>query len=252
MQLEQLAAITSSVRKHMQSPTQIEKGLRRIREIGYPAVQISGIGEYDPEWMKALCDDIGLTICATHENSAKIVNDPQAVAEHLRMLDCDITAYPYPHRMFETEEDVLDLAAELDRAGSILRKAGITLAYHNHDIEFVRFGDRTALEILYDATDAANLQGEPDTHWIQRGGGDPVAWCMRLNDRLPVLHMKDYGVNTEREPLMTSIGAGNLNWQAICDAAEEAGCRWYVVEHDGGTFESLANSFRFISQELCE
>ena len=99
--------------------------------------------------------------------------------------------------------------------------AGIAMGCHNHDIEF------------------------------QRGGGDPVARRRWLKDRLPVLHMKDYVIDADRQSQMTPIGAGNLDWPAICGAADQAGCRWYVVEHDNGTFESLEASFRYISENLC-
>jgi sugar phosphate isomerase/epimerase len=52
--------------------------------------------------------------------------------------------------------------------------------------------------------------------------------------------------------MITPIGEGNLNWDAICAAAAEAGCEWYVVEQDGGTFEGLQTSFDYITTNLLD
>jgi len=128
----------------------------------------------------------------------------------------------------------------------------VTLVYHNHDVEFIRFDNKPVLELIYEQTDHEGVQGEPDTFWIQAGGGDPVAWCSRLNGRLPVLHMKDFGTLGKRQIVIKPIGQGNLDWKRIIGAAEASGCRWFVVEHDGGTFEDIEASFRYIRDNLVD
>ena len=111
------------------------------------------------------------------------------------------------------------------------------------------------LEHLYALTDARYLQGEPDTYWVQYGGGDPVDWCERLQGRLPILHLKDYAIGADARPTFAAVGQGNLDWPRIIDAADAAGCRWYAVEQDtcpGDPFESLRQSFDYIQGQLCE
>jgi sugar phosphate isomerase/epimerase len=98
------------------------------------------------------------------------------------------------------------------------------------------------------------LQGEPDTYWIQYGGGDPVAWCEKLSGRLPLLHLKDFAIDAEDNIAMCEIGAGNLDWPRIVAAAERSGCRWYIVEQDtcpGDPVDSLAQSYRYLASEIC-
>jgi sugar phosphate isomerase/epimerase len=110
------------------------------------------------------------------------------------------------------------------------------------------------LEIILEETDPSLVKAQPDTYWIQYGGGDPVEWCRRLKGRLPQLHMKDYRVAGEGSPTFAEIGNGNLNWAAIVGAAEDAGCEWYVVEQDrcdGDPFDSLRMSFEYIAGNLC-
>jgi hypothetical protein len=46
---------------------------------------------------------------------------------------------------------------------------------------------------------------------------------------------------------MAEVGAGNLNWEAILQACQEAGVEWYAVEQDicqHDPFDSLAISYR--------
>ncbi len=246
MKIEQVAAITSSVGRFAKEPEGVKDVLTRIREIGYQAVQISGIAWIPEEELRAHCDRLGLTICATHEPGVKLFDETDAVIERLKKLACALTAYPYPH-VGITADGIAALVAKLDEVGAKLASAGIRFMYHNHHVEFQRFDGKTAMDMIYDGTDPKHLLGEPDTHWIQRGGCDPVAWCEKLSGRLPVLHMKDYRIDAEKNPEMCAVGSGNLDWSRILPAAERAGCEWYVVEHDGGSFESLADSYAFLS-----
>ncbi|MEI8063705.1 MAG: TIM barrel protein, partial [Verrucomicrobiota bacterium] len=119
---------------------------------------------------------------------------------------------------------------------------------------FQRVAGRSVLEIIYAETDQRYLQGEPDTYWVQHGGGDPVAWCERLKGRLPIIHLKDYTVLSDNKATYTEIGNGNLNWKKIVAAAEKSGCQWFIVEQDtclGDPFDSLGQSFEYIRDNLC-
>ncbi|UCD39610.1 MAG: hypothetical protein JSV87_04140, partial [Candidatus Bathyarchaeota archaeon] len=55
-------------------------------------------------------------------------------------------------------------------------------------------------------------------------------------------------VTPKREQRFAEIGEGNMNWQAIIEAAEESGVEWYLVEQDNcygrDPFESLRISHR--------
>jgi sugar phosphate isomerase/epimerase len=73
---------------------------------------------------------------------------------------------------------------------------------------------------------------------------------------MPLIHLKDYKVSLETLPdgkqdwrtVMTDIGQGNLDWDRILPAAEEAGCQWFIVENDlpGDAFAALGASFDYL------
>jgi sugar phosphate isomerase/epimerase len=255
MKIHQIAAQLYTVRDFAKTPADIALTLKKIRAIGYEAVQISGLGPISESELVALLKGEGLTCCATHEDGNVILNEPQRVVEHLKKLGCPLTAYAWPAGIkFDTLAEVKSFAARLNAAGKVLHEAGQVLCYHNHHIEFRRLAGKSILEILFAETDPRYLQGEPDTYWVQHGGGDPVAWCERLKNRLPILHMKDYTVTTDNKATFAEIGNGNLNWKRIILAAEAAGCQWFCIEQDtcpGDPFDSLKQSFEYTRDNLC-
>jgi sugar phosphate isomerase/epimerase len=255
MNIHQIAAQLYTVRDFAKTPTEIAQTLKKIRAIGYEAVQISGLGPISEKELIAILEGEGLTCCATHEDGNMILNETQQVVEHLKKLGCPLTAYAWPAGIkFDTLAEVKSFAARLNAAGKVLHEAGQVLCYHNHHIEFRRLAGKPILEILFAETDPQYLQGEPDTYWIQHGGGDPVEWCERLKNRLPILHMKDYTVTTDNKATFAEIGNGNLNWKRIIPAAETAGCKWFCIEQDtcpGDPFDSLKQSFQYTRDNLC-
>ncbi|MBI4243360.1 MAG: sugar phosphate isomerase/epimerase [Planctomycetes bacterium] len=255
MNIKQVAVQLYTVRDYIKTPKDIVESLKKIKSIGYDAVQISGMGPISEDELMRILDGEGLICCATHENGMKILKEPEAIVERLRKLRCHYTAYPFPSGVkLETLADVEALAASLNDAGRILHKFGMVLTYHNHNIEFRSFDSRLMLEVLYEKTDPRYLQGEIDVYWVQYGGGNPADWCRRLKGRLPLLHLKDYMTTINNQPTFAEVGYGNLNWKDILSAAEDAGCQWFIVEQDicsVNPFESLKMSFEYIKANLC-
>jgi sugar phosphate isomerase/epimerase len=254
VKIEQVALQLYTLRDHLKTPADIRQTLHKVKAIGYPAVQVSGMGPITEAELVEILQVEGLVLCATHEPSDQIRQNPEKVVERLKKLGCRHTAYPYPAGVdWAKPADVESLVADLDRSGAVLRQAGQVLSYHNHAVELMPFQGATALEYIYGKTDPKNLQGEIDTYWIQHGGGDPVAWCARLKGRLPLLHLKDYTVKPDGQATFAAIGAGNLNWPAILSAAEASGCEWYIVEQDstpGDPFNAVQESFDYIRTHL--
>lgn len=256
MKLTQVAAQCYTIREFCKDAPAFAASMKKVKAIGYAAVQISGVGPIPEEEIVRIATGEGLAICATHENGKVICEETQKVIDRLGKLGTKYTAYPHPHGPLDSLEQVLALAKQLDKAGEAMRKAGQVLTYHNHALEFKKFGGRTVLDILYAETDPRNLQGEIDTYWVQTGGEDPVAWCAKLKNRLPLLHLKDYGVGKDNKAAVISeIGQGNLDFARIIPAAEQQGCEWFIVEQDtcpGDPFDSLKISYDYIAAHLVE
>ncbi len=261
--MPQLAAQLYTVRDFTKTASDLAETLRKVRDIGYPAVQVSAIGpDIPPADVKQMVDDLDLTICNTHFGYDALWNDLDSVIETHKLRNCKhvaIGSLPAPYRD-DGAEGYRRFAQEASQVGEKLAAAGLTFSYHNHSFEFVRYavgsnsgdgGSITALDILYSESDPRYFQAEIDTYWVQHGGGDPAAWCARMENRMPVVHLKDMVVvRTEGRPpveqQMAEVGEGNLNWSAILEACREASVQWYAVEQDicqRDPFESLRISY---------
>ncbi len=242
-----LAAQLYTIREHTQTAAGLASSLRRVRDMGYSAVQISAIGPIPDAEVKTILDEAGLTVCNTHTAYETLWHDTERVIERHRLWNCQhvaIASMPSEYRELG-EAGFKRFAADASAVGERLSRAGLTFSYHNHSFEFVRFGARTGLDLLYEESDPRYLRAELDTYWVQHGGGDPAAWIRKLGLRLPVVHLKDM-VIVERQQEMTEVGEGNLNWPAILGACREAGVEWYAVEQDicrRDPFESLKISY---------
>jgi sugar phosphate isomerase/epimerase len=254
MTLSQVAAQLYTVRNFCGDAAAFAATAKKIRAIGYTAVQISGVAPIPEAELVAICRGEGLTICATHENGRKILEETDSVISRLQALGCRYTAYPSPAGIdLGDAAQVESLARQLDSAGARLRAAGITLGYHNHAFEFVKFRSATVLDYLFAETDPRHLVSELDTFWVHYGGHNVVDWCRKLRRRLPFIHLKDYGVNTKNAHEYREIGAGSLPFREIIAEAEAGGCEWFIVEQDetpGDPFDSLQQSFEYIKHNL--
>ena len=254
MTISQIAVTLYTVRDFCKTASDLAVTARKIHSIGYGAVQLSGLGPIPPEEITRIMTGEGLTICATHEPGAIILDQPEKAIERLQKLGCRLTAYPYPQGIdFGDAHNITTLVRKLDAAGAKFRAAGLTLGYHNHDIEFLRFQGATVLDYIYAQCDPQNLVAELDTYWVHCGGGDCVEWCRKLRGRMPFIHLKDYAMTLERKPTYCEIGAGTLPFKRIIDEAGRSGCAWFIVEQDTcprDPFESLRVSFNYLKAEL--
>ncbi len=229
-----------TLREYLKRPADIAASLRRVRALGYQAVQLSGLGPIETDELARILRGEGLVAAATHVSWEELGQDLEPLVERHQRLGCQQTAIAAMPEEFRHRDGYRQFGEQAGRVAQQLKKAGIVLSYHNHSFEFERFGQETGLDILYRHADGG-LSAEIDVYWVQHGGADPAEWIRKLSHRLPLVHLKDMAV-VDGRPVMAEVGEGNLNWPRILGALEAAGTRWYMVEQDvcrRDPFESL-------------
>ena len=89
----------------------------------------------------ALVKEAGLEVISLHTDLGSLEREPEAVAEEARSLGTDKVVITGMYRFdYGDEAAVRDLAGRLNKAGAGLREAGISLLYHNHNVELLRCG----------------------------------------------------------------------------------------------------------------
>ncbi|MGY8824916.1 MAG: sugar phosphate isomerase/epimerase family protein [Candidatus Latescibacterota bacterium] len=226
-----IAAQLYTLRDFTKTPDDIRDTFNKVSELGYEAVQVSGMGAIEPQALKDIADASGLQIIATHISYQRICDEPEAViAEHI-LWGCKHVAIGGLPQEYRNEEGFSRFATEASVAAQPLIDAGLTFSYHNHSFELQHFGNRTGMQMLVEDSNPATFSFEIDTYWIQHGGANPVTWLQKLSDRMHVVHLKDMAMDGSKQ-LFAEVGEGNLEWEAILAACRQAGIEWYIIEQD--------------------
>jgi len=238
-----------TVRKFCQTLPEIAETIKKVAQIGYTTVQVSGFGkDVDAKEAGKVLADSGLTVASTHVGWDRFRNDLDGVIEQHKLWNCAHPAIGGLPEEYFSADGVKRFIDELGPIAARLSAAGMDFSYHNHYHELIRHGQKTWLAMLYEQADRDTLKAEIDTFWIAAGGGDPAYWVRKCAGREPLLHLKDMIVLPDRTQRFAEIGEGNLNWSAILKAAADSGVQYLLVEqdkcYDRDPFESLAISYR--------
>lgn len=242
-----IAAQLYTLRDHCKTALDLAESLRKVRKIGYEAVQLSGLGPIDPKDVARVLQDTELHACATHVGLEAMRKDFDGIVKSHKLWNCSYTAIggnwpaqPYTRKVW------LDFVDEYNQLAQRFAAEGLTIGYHNHNHEFTNFEGTTPFQLLVDGLKAPAFI-EIDTYWVTAGGGDPIAWINKVTNRLPLLHLKDMAFGDGKQK-MAEVGEGNLNFPGIISAGLRAGTRWFIVEQDDcngkDPFDCLATSYR--------
>ena len=204
------------------------ESLKRVADIGYQYVQISGTCEYDPAWLKAELDKNGLSCVITHTATGKILGDPKKVADDHSIFGADYVGLGYFGIDLEKGETPSLLKEKYYEAAKVLKENGKYFMYHNHNREFSKFEGKCLLEHYAELFEPDLMGFILDTYWVQKAGGDPAQWLTKLSGRVPCIHLKDHTFDGN----MAVIGEGNINFDGVFAAAEKAGTKYMLVEQD--------------------
>ncbi len=204
--------------------------LRRVAEMGYPAVEFAGFGGLSPEEVRDLIGELGLTAAGTHTGIEALQNDLAGVVRAHRTIGAtNVTVPSIPEKRYpRTEAGFMEAARDLGELGRRLADEGLTLGYHNHAFEFFQAGGRHGLDLLFEGTDPRYLKSELDIYWAKKGGVDPAAYIRKLGARCSLIHIKDMAA----DGAFAEIGTGQIDFPAIFAAGDAVGSEWYIVEQD--------------------
>ena len=146
-------------------------------------------------------------------------------------------------------------ATLLNERGEALQREGLSLSYHNHDLEFLTVSGTRGWDILMADTDPKLVSFEVDIGWVVAGGLDPVAFVEGLAGRVRQLHVKDLNVPSEPRDVLkmdsTEVGSGIVDWRKVLAAAYRAGARQFYVEQEPpfklDRFDAVAKSYAYLS-----
>ncbi|MBE7002222.1 MAG: sugar phosphate isomerase/epimerase [Ruminococcaceae bacterium] len=224
----QIGAQFFTIREYCKTLPDFAESLKKVADIGYRTVQISGTCPYEPQWLKEQLDLNGLKCVITHTNTERLVEETEAVAKDHDIFDCKyvgLGAYSFNPEMGHSFEDFMETYVPVAQR---LKECGKYFMYHNHAHEFKRLDGKLIFDKITQSVPADILGFTLDTYWVQVGGGDPAQWLEKLAGRIPVIHLKDCAWGQQ----MAVVGEGNINFDRVFEKAEAGGTMYMMVEQD--------------------
>ena len=235
-----------TLREHCKTLEDFSESLKKVADIGYKTVQISGTCPYEAEWLKAELQKNDLKCVITHTPVDKILNETEKVIEDHNTFGSDCIGIGYYNFMENFEENFKKFKDDFTPVMEQFHKNGKYLMYHNHHFEFNKLDGKTIMQHLAEQIPTEYLGFTLDTYWVQTGGGDPAYWIEKLKSRVPCIHLKDYSYGAK----MAVVGEGNINFDRVFEKAEAAGTKYMIVEQDEcygeDPFDCLKRSYEYL------
>jgi sugar phosphate isomerase/epimerase len=237
------------------------KALAAVAALGYVEVEMFGFGGNafieDPLFgltageMRRILDQHRLSVpCTQISGRVDDIGPIADVAHSLGIRDLIIAMPPEflsitPKGPVVSEvkdaDQILHLAERLNGLGSLCRREGLLLGYHNHHMEFARLGSARAYDLLLERTDPELVRMELDVGWARAGGVEPEDYLARYEGRFVSCHLKDFAperpLPADLPPIpdmarMVAPGDGVVDFVKVCAEMDRQRIEHGFVECD--------------------
>lgn len=230
-QIDEIGLQVYTIRNSLKNDWQA--ALRQVAAIGYNTLEMGGFYGESADSFKQFLQEIGLKVLAGGGSIGELRSNPDEIIKKALEMGQEYVVCFWPWSDSpegKTVDDWKRLAADFNGIGEKVKKAGLTFAYHNHDLEFKLTDGKIPYDILLDNTDPALVFMEIDIYWILKGGQAPIPYLKKYPGRFPLWHVKDMDNTAERG--FACVGEGIVNFPEIFNYAETAGLRHIFVEQD--------------------
>jgi inosose dehydratase len=166
------------------------------------------------------------------EEASKSLASVLAIADALKPANTKIiVTNPNPIKWGsgenKSDEELSEQARNLDRLGAELKKKGMTLAYHTHDVE-LRAAAREFHHMLL-ATDPKNVALCLDVHWVYRGSGNSQVALFDIvklyGNRIAELHLRQSKGGIWQE----TFGPGDIDYNRLASVLKNMNVKPHLV-----------------------
>ena len=229
-----------------------EKTLQRVAELGFEEVEIFNLGSHTAKEVRRMLDDSGLVAPSSHTLLQPIETDLNRLIDEARTLGQRylVLAFLLPNQRASLD-DYRRLVDVLNEAATACKQAGLQLAYHNHDFEFVPMEGTVPYDLLVEGTSSEDLALELDLYWVSKAGHDPLEILGGDPARFPLVHVKDMDATGAKG--FTEVGTGVIDFPRILNDPRASGISHFYVEQDvirGDAWESVTRSLEGLRSAL--
>ncbi len=231
----QLYSVRNEVKKDLKGT------LEKVRTMGIRELEGGDLYGMDVQAYRKLLDGMGYKMVSIGVDYNALTGDLTKTIEQAKALGATyVVCFWIGHNGNEFGmKDVDEAAARFNRAGKILKDAGLDLCYHPHGFEFRSSASGTLFDDLVAKTNPEYINFELDVYWVKQGCADPVAYLKKYPSRMKMLHLKDREHGTAcndtggaDEETNVVLGKGDVNIKDVMKAAKKAGVKHYFIEDE--------------------
>lgn len=242
-----LGAQFYTIRTECTTPEALYNSMRKIKDIGYEIIQISGVCDIEAERLKSYSEEFSLPITCTHKPYNSIVNDTENLIKYHKTIDCPVIGLGSMPAEYRTKiADVRTFIESMKAPIKKIRDAGLRFAYHNHAFEFEDVEGAKIFDILFEELPEADFI--QDVYWTKFAGADTAAVLKKIADagRITNIHFKD--MKEEPKGAICPCGEGITDFAPLAKLCKQYGIENILVEQDnaptlGDVFEQMKSSF---------
>lgn len=228
--------------------------LKQVAAAGYKEVELSPTSKLSAKELRPMLDETGLTNPSGHYLLPDLLGDLDGKIAFAKEMGQHyiVTVVPWIADVSRVHADpktgqlgfILAMLAALtlddykwnaeqfNHVGEQVKKAGLQLAYHNHNYEFKKFeGGVTGYDQFMRLTDPDLVKLEMDCGWVTVAGHDPLEYLHKFPDRYKLLHIRDFkkgftptyklAETSEGAPVPTELGRGGIDYSKILAATKK-------------------------------
>jgi sugar phosphate isomerase/epimerase len=235
-------------------------GYRNLETYGFDSKAINYYGMPARDF-KNLLDGLNLITTSGHYDLNLYLNEPMSALqayvdrciEGARALNQSYITWPWLDPKSRDIASFKKLAERLNIIGAQIAKAGLKLAYHNHDFEFIPHNGQIGYDIVMNETDPTLVKLQLDLFWAAHSSKRTPHELFKLQPgRFVMWHIKD--MDKRDRNLYTELGNGTIDFTKIMPDASLAGLEHYFVEQgDNFTVDpmtSIATSAQYVKSHL--
>lgn len=258
----QIGAQLYTINKHLKNLEDFSASLKKVADIGYKVVQVSGTCEFEPKWLKEELDKNDLKCVITHIEPEDLIDNAQKVVEEHKIFGCThIGIGGMPTEMRGSLEGYNEFKKLYLPVAEKLRDLGAKFMYHNHWFEFDKLNGKNVIERILEDFPEDSIDFTLDLGWAAFANADVVELIDKLNGRLSIIHLKDYkdvpeGKEMPFDVYLRPIYEGKLPYDDYINALKKVNCEYALVEqdwtYDECPFECLKRSYENVTKRFPE
>jgi sugar phosphate isomerase/epimerase len=233
-------------------------GYRNFETYGFEPGPVKYYGMPARDFRKVL-DDLGLATTTGHYDLHLYLAQPPAAMtayidrciEGALVLNQKYITWAWLDPQSRGLDSFKLVAERLNLIGAQAAKAGLKVAYHNHDFEFAPHQGKIGYDIILRETDPGLVKLQLDLFWVAHSSARTPHELFELQPgRFVMWHVKDM----DKAKRYTELGNGVIDFTRIMPDASLAGLEEYFVEQGDnfaqGPMQSIATSARYVKQRL--